>query len=117
MRPLLAISANIVARTRKTLLMDQHTLATKKLLIGNSSFSIIASNERSFSSNKTSLPSQANVVVVGGGIIGTSVAYHLGKLGVENVLLLEQSKLTSGTTWHAAGLVNTFGSKIGRAHV
>lgn len=50
------------------------------------------------------------MVVVGGGIIGTSVAYHLGKLGVENVVLLEQSRLTSGTTWHAAGLVNTFGS-------
>jgi len=56
------------------------------------------------------VPSEANVVVIGGGIIGTSVAYHLGKLGVPDVLLLEQDKLTSGTTWHAAGLINTFGS-------
>uniref|UniRef100_A0A7S3L292 FAD dependent oxidoreductase domain-containing protein n=1 Tax=Amphora coffeiformis TaxID=265554 RepID=A0A7S3L292_9STRA len=51
-----------------------------------------------------------NVAVVGGGIIGTSVAYHLAKLGVENVCLLERDKLTSGTTWHAAGLMNSYGS-------
>jgi 4-methylaminobutanoate oxidase (formaldehyde-forming) len=49
------------------------------------------------------------VVVVGGGVIGTSVAYHLAHLGWE-VLLLERDKLTSGTTWHAAGLMVTFGS-------
>ena len=55
-------------------------------------------------------PEQANVVIIGGGIIGASVAYHLGKLGVQDVLLLERNKLTSGTTWHAAGLINTFGS-------
>ncbi|KAL9184902.1 hypothetical protein ACHAXT_002679 [Thalassiosira profunda] len=61
-------------------------------------------------SSKSSLPESANVVVIGGGIIGTSVAYHLGKLGVDNVLLLERDQLTSGTTWHAAGLINTFGS-------
>ena len=66
---------------------------------------------RSLSTTTTkSLPSHAQVVVVGGGIIGTSVAYHLGKLGMQNVVLLEQSQLTAGTTWHAAGLVNTFGS-------
>lgn len=52
----------------------------------------------------------ADVIVVGGGIIGTSVAYHLAKLDVNNVMLLERDKLTSGTTWHAAGLINTFGS-------
>jgi len=56
------------------------------------------------------LPSHANVVVVGGGIIGTSVAYHLAKMGVEDVILLERDKITCGTTWHAAGLINTFGS-------
>ncbi|KAL7577045.1 hypothetical protein ACA910_006787 [Epithemia clementina (nom. ined.)] len=56
------------------------------------------------------LPNEANVVVVGGGVIGTSVAYHLGKLGVKDVLLLERDRLTSGTTWHAAGLMNSFGS-------
>src|SRR5205814_247178 len=52
---------------------------------------------------------RARVVVVGGGIIGTSVAYHLAHLGCE-VLLLERDRLTSGTTWHAAGLMVTFGS-------
>ena len=52
-----------------------------------------------------SLPSQAQIVIVGGGIAGCSTAYHLAKAGRTDVLLLEQGKLTSGTTWHAAGLV------------
>jgi glycine cleavage system aminomethyltransferase T/glycine/D-amino acid oxidase-like deaminating enzyme len=51
------------------------------------------------------LPNQARVVIVGGGIAGCSTAYHLTKLGLTDVLLLEQGRLTSGTTWHAAGLV------------
>jgi 4-methylaminobutanoate oxidase (formaldehyde-forming) len=51
------------------------------------------------------LPSSAKIVVVGGGIVGCSVAYHLGKMGLTDVLLLERGKLTSGSTWHAAGLV------------
>ncbi len=51
------------------------------------------------------LPTHARVVVVGGGIAGVSTAYHLTKLGVRDVVLLEQGKLTCGTTWHAAGLV------------
>ncbi|MCB0908442.1 MAG: FAD-dependent oxidoreductase [Nocardioidaceae bacterium] len=51
------------------------------------------------------LPTHAQVIVVGGGVIGCSVAYHLAKRGVSDVLLLEQNTLTSGTTWHAAGLV------------
>ena len=50
-------------------------------------------------------PSSARVVIVGGGIIGCSVAYHLAQLGVKDVVLLERAKLTSGSTWHAAGLV------------
>jgi 4-methylaminobutanoate oxidase (formaldehyde-forming) len=50
------------------------------------------------------------VVVVGGGIIGCSVAYHLAHLGWRDVVLLERDRLTSGTTWHAAGLIVTFGS-------
>jgi glycine/D-amino acid oxidase-like deaminating enzyme len=51
------------------------------------------------------LPSRARVVVIGGGIIGTSVAYHLAHLGWTDVVLLEQGHLSGGTTWHAAGLV------------
>lgn len=52
-----------------------------------------------------SLPTQARVVIIGGGIVGCSVAYHLTKRGWKDVLLLERKRLTSGTTWHAAGLV------------
>src|SRR5437660_12162904 len=52
-----------------------------------------------------SIPSKARVVVIGGGIAGASAAYHLTKLGVGDVVLLEQGRLTCGTTWHAAGLV------------
>ena len=52
-----------------------------------------------------SLPSHAQIIIVGGGIVGCSTAYHLAKMGRTDVLLLEQGKLTSGTTWHAAGLV------------
>jgi len=56
------------------------------------------------------LPSHARVVIVGGGIIGCSVAYHLAHMGWKDVVVLERDRLTSGTTWHAAGLVVTFGS-------
>ena len=51
------------------------------------------------------LPTQARIVIVGGGIVGCSTAYHLAKLGENDVVLLEQGALTCGTTWHAAGLV------------
>jgi len=56
------------------------------------------------------LPERARVVVVGGGIIGCSVAYHLAHMGWRDVVLIERDRLTSGTTWHAAGLMVTFGS-------
>ncbi len=52
-----------------------------------------------------SVPSSSEIVIIGGGIIGCSVAYHLAKLGCKEVLLLEKSTLTSGSTWHAAGAV------------
>ncbi|WP_170378317.1 GcvT family protein [Ruegeria atlantica] len=51
------------------------------------------------------LPSKAKVVIIGGGVIGCSVAYHLTKKGWNDVVLLERKQLTSGTTWHAAGLI------------
>ena len=51
------------------------------------------------------LPGRARVVIIGGGVIGTSVAYHLARMGWTDVLLLEQGQLSCGTTWHAAGLV------------
>lgn len=53
----------------------------------------------------TELPQQAQVVIIGGGVIGCSVAYHLTQIGWTDVVLLERKRLTSGTTWHAAGLV------------
>ena len=51
------------------------------------------------------LPTHARAVIIGGGVIGCSVAYHLAKLGWSDVVLLERKQLTSGTTWHAAGLI------------
>jgi 4-methylaminobutanoate oxidase (formaldehyde-forming) len=55
------------------------------------------------------VPDRARVVIVGGGIIGTSIAYHLAKLGWRDVVLLERRQLTAGTTWHAAGLITSAG--------
>ncbi len=57
-----------------------------------------------------SLPGRARVVVIGGGIVGCSVAYNLARLGWSDVLVLERGKLTCGTTWHAAGVVGQLGS-------
>ena len=57
--------------------------------------------------NNKPLPTQAQVVIIGGGVIGCSIAYHLTKLGWKDVILLEKAQLTAGTTWHAAGLVVT----------
>src|SRR5438477_11532861 len=61
-------------------------------------------------SSQAPLPSHARAVIVGGGVIGTSVAYHLAAMGWKDIVLLERDRLTSGTTWHAAGLMATFGS-------
>jgi glycine cleavage system aminomethyltransferase T/glycine/D-amino acid oxidase-like deaminating enzyme len=57
----------------------------------------------------TDVPGRAQVVIVGGGVIGCSIAYHLAHLGWTDVLLLEQHQLTAGTTWHAAGLITSAG--------
>ena len=58
---------------------------------------------------KKKLPQSCKVVVIGGGVVGTSCAYHLAKFGWKDVILLERDQLTSGTTWHAAGLVSQLG--------
>ncbi len=58
---------------------------------------------------KKELPKSTKVVVIGGGVVGCSCAYHLAKFGWKDVILLERDKLTSGTTWHAAGLVSQLG--------
>jgi len=55
------------------------------------------------------LPSSSKVIVIGGGVAGCSVAYHLAKFGWKDTILLERDQLTSGTTWHAAGLVSQLG--------
>ena len=59
--------------------------------------------------NNKILPSSTKIVIIGGGVIGCSVAYHLTKFGWKDVVLLERDQLTSGTTWHAAGLVSQLG--------
>jgi len=68
---------------------------------------------------KNKLPKQAKVVIIGGGVIGCSIAYHLAKLGWKDLVLLERAQLTSGTTWHAAGLIEANGffsaTKLGMA--
>ncbi len=55
--------------------------------------------------NDMTIPSKARAVIIGGGVVGCAVAYHLAKLGWKDVVLLERKQLTSGTTWHAAGLI------------
>lgn len=61
--------------------------------------------------SQEAMPSQAEIVIIGGGIVGASLAYHLTKLGKRDVLLLEQGQLSGGTTWHAAGLVGQLRSQ------
>src|SRR5215467_12466332 len=56
----------------------------------------------------TDLPSQARIVVIGGGVVGCSVAYHLAAMGCRDVLLLERAQIGSGTSWHAAGNMETY---------
>ena len=60
--------------------------------------------------NNKLLPSSTKVIVIGGGVAGCSAAYHLAKFGWKDTILLERDQLTSGTTWHAAGLVGQLGA-------
>ena len=59
------------------------------------------------------LPTSAKAVVIGGGVTGCSTAYHLAKFGWKDTILFERDQLTSGTTWHAAGLVSQLGPSAG----
>ncbi len=61
----------------------------------------------------SNLPNSCKVVVIGGGVTGTSCAYHIAKFGWKDTILLERDQLTSGTTWHAAGLVSQLGPSAG----
>ena len=60
---------------------------------------------KSLEGSDMAVPSHARAVIIGGGVVGCSIAYHLGKLGWRDVVLLERKQLTCGTTWHAAGLI------------
>jgi len=75
--------------------------------------------KQSISTPTNRFPARAQVIIIGGGVIGCSTAYHLAKLGWKDVILLEQNQLTAGTTWHAAGLVEAAGffsaTKVGMA--
>ncbi|MEM7207312.1 MAG: FAD-dependent oxidoreductase [Pseudomonadota bacterium] len=62
-------------------------------------------------------PESRDYVIIGGGVIGLSVAYHLGKLGVTDVLLLERNQITSGTSWHAAGIVGPLRASVNATHI
>ena len=55
----------------------------------------------------SSLPTHARAVVIGGGVIGCSTAYHLARLGWQDVVVVERKQVSCGTTWHAAGLITT----------
>lgn len=58
------------------------------------------------------LPQQACVVVIGGGISGCSTLYHLTEMGMKDVVLLEKSQLTAGSSWHAAGMMSHYGKDV-----
>ena len=63
------------------------------------------------------MKTQVKALVVGGGAVGTSIAYHLAKAGWEDVMLLERDELTSGSTWHAAGLLPLFNMSYATTHI
>ncbi len=62
------------------------------------------------------LPDRARVVIIGGGVGGASIAYHLAQLGERDVVLVDRNELTSGSTFHSAGLVGQLGERLADAH-
>uniref|UniRef100_T2M409 Dimethylglycine dehydrogenase,mitochondrial n=1 Tax=Hydra vulgaris TaxID=6087 RepID=T2M409_HYDVU len=78
-----------------------------KLHLRNWSTTILSLSEQK-SSNKQKIKENVEVAVIGGGVVGTSILYHLAKQGVKDVVLLEKTELTAGSTWHAAGLVTAY---------
>merc|ERR1719384_1278089 len=81
------------------------TVLSKSLLPSLKQKNFIQKVAKRALSSRDSLPSEADVVIIGGGSLGCQTQYHLAKLGVTNTVLLEKDKLTAGTTWHTAGLV------------
>jgi len=63
------------------------------------------------------MKSHVKALVVGGGAVGTSIAYHLARAGWDDVMLLERDELTSGSTWHAAGLLPLFNMSFATTHI
>ena len=63
------------------------------------------------------MKTQVKALVVGGGAVGTSIAYHLAKAGWDDVMLIERDELTSGSTWHAAGLLPLFNMSYATTHI
>jgi dimethylglycine dehydrogenase len=63
------------------------------------------------------MKTNVKALVVGGGAVGTSIAYHLAKAGWDDVMLLERDELTSGSTWHAAGLLPLFNMSFATTHI
>ena len=63
------------------------------------------------------MKTQARALVIGGGAVGTSIAYHLARAGWRDVMLVERDALTSGSTWHAAGLLPLFNMSYATTHI
>ena len=105
-----AVASRLVHRMKPTeLLRDDQDRPVTRAPTGDSSSrwedGVVDETQPTPDPPERGLPDRARVVIIGGGVIGCSVAYHLAKRGWTDVVLLERDQLTSGTTWHAAGLI------------